>query len=81
MLSPSTKDLLSGTLALPAKERARVARRLLASLDETREPQAAEAWLSELERRSREVDEGIADLRSWQAVRASILVRWRRKRR
>lgn len=45
-------------LHLPVEDRAKLAQRLLESLDELSEEEAAKLWLSEAERRAREIDEG-----------------------
>ena len=49
-------DLESAAMALPRAERARLAQRLLASLDEDTEVEAA--WRSEVRRRLEEYDAG-----------------------
>ena len=43
---------------LPARSRARLARRLILSLDETAEPEAEREWILEIERRSAELKSG-----------------------
>ncbi len=45
-------------LKLPARSRARLAERLITSLEETAEPQAEREWLLEIERRSAELKRG-----------------------
>ncbi len=65
-------------LSLPSEERARLAHDLITSLDEMQDPGAAEAWLTELERRAREVETGSARLEDWAAVRARWAGRWRK---
>jgi len=49
-------------LHLPVSERARLAHKLLISLEELSEAEVAEAWLDEAERRAREIDEGLVQL-------------------
>jgi putative addiction module component (TIGR02574 family) len=73
----SEKDLLTDVLALPAEERARMAHELLVSLDEREDPDAADAWLAELEQRAREVENGTAELEDWDVVRERLAQRWR----
>ena len=68
----STDELLAEALRLPRPERAQVAEELLPSLEESDE-EVADAWASELERRSREVAEGRVQTASWDAVRTAIL--------
>jgi len=59
-------------LKLPASERAQLATALLQSLDESEDPDAAQAWLTELDRRAREVIGGTAKLEDWAEVRRRI---------
>ena len=47
----SSEKVLSEALALPSRERARLARDLLQSLDDTEDEGAIDAWGEELERR------------------------------
>jgi putative addiction module component (TIGR02574 family) len=71
-------EVLSSALALPAKERARVAHELLLSLDEGAEADATEAWVAELEKRAQEVLSGKSTPEDWAVVRARLAERWRR---
>jgi putative addiction module component (TIGR02574 family) len=68
----STDELLAEALRLPRPARVQVAEELLPSLEESDE-EVADAWASELERRSREVAEGRVQTASWDAVRTAIL--------
>lgn len=45
-------------LHLPVKERAKLAQRLLESLDDLTEAEAEKLWVAEAERRAKELDEG-----------------------
>ena len=49
-------------MALPERERARLARDLVASLEGPPDPDAAEAWEAEIRRRVREAGSGKAKL-------------------
>lgn len=51
-------DALKALLELPAEERARLALELLRSLDGDGDPDAAEAWEAEIERRAAGVTSG-----------------------
>ena len=73
----SADDVLSTALLLPVSERARLVHELLASLDVGDDPDAAAAWLTEIERRAREVHAGTASVEQWSDVRARLLDRWR----
>jgi putative addiction module component (TIGR02574 family) len=54
-MSAASKKLEDDALKLPARSRARLAERLITSLEETAEPQAEREWLLEIERRSVEL--------------------------
>lgn len=49
-------------LNLPLADRAKLAQRLLLSLEELSESEVEEAWLDEAERRALEIDEGLVQL-------------------
>jgi putative addiction module component (TIGR02574 family) len=66
------REILPELLKLPARERARLATELVQSLDESEDPDAAAAWLEELDRRAREVTGGTAKLEGWTEVRRRI---------
>jgi len=59
---------------MPASERDQLATELLQSLDESEDPDTAQAWLTELalDRRAREVIGGTAKLEDWAEVRRRI---------
>ncbi|HEX8009628.1 MAG TPA: addiction module protein [Casimicrobiaceae bacterium] len=65
-------DILADILRLPAEERARLAVELIRSLDGEPDPGAADAWTTEIERRSAEVDSGTADTMSLDEYRAHV---------
>jgi putative addiction module component (TIGR02574 family) len=52
------KKIENDALKLSARSRARLAERLISSLEETAEPQAEREWLLEIERRSIELKSG-----------------------
>ena len=66
------REILPELLKLPARERARLATELVQSLDESDDPDAAAAWLEELDCRAREVVSGTAKLEAWGQVRRRI---------
>ena len=72
-------DVLSSALALPVRERARIAHELIHSLDDGADADAAEAWVAELEKRAREVRSGSVKTEDWAAVRTRLSSRWRRR--
>lgn len=72
-------DLLSDALALPARERARIAHELLLSLEEGADTGAAEAWVAEIEQRAGEVRSGVAATEDWETVKSRLADRWHRR--
>jgi len=71
-MTRTTRQILEQSLTLPAEARAQIAQKLILSLDEQSETDAAKLWLLELEKRSRDMDEGAIDLSDWAAVKRSI---------
>ncbi len=69
------KAVFDEALRLPRTERAELARDLIASLDDPAEQNVEAAWLAEVEKRLREVDEGTARLEDWVTVRTRIAAR------
>lgn len=57
-MAHSLDEIERQVLALPVKDRAALAERLLASLDEGEDEGVEEAWADEAERRDRELQEG-----------------------
>jgi len=76
-MAPEAADLLTNSLALPARERARTAHELLLTLDNGAEADAAEAWVAELQQRAGEVRSGSVATEDLEAVRARLAQRWR----
>jgi putative addiction module component (TIGR02574 family) len=74
------RQILADLLRLPASERARLAAALVLSLDESKDPDAAQAWLEELDRRARDVVDGTAQLEDWTEVRDRIEARLRARK-
>ncbi|MBI2930700.1 MAG: addiction module protein [Planctomycetes bacterium] len=66
------KELRDRVLELPPEERARLAQEIMASLDGPSEDNASAAWVSEIQRRAREVRMGIVKLVNWKNVRSRI---------
>ncbi len=57
-MSSTLKKIVDEVLKLPARSRARLAERLIASLEEVADPKAKSAWLGEVKRRSSELVRG-----------------------
>jgi putative addiction module component (TIGR02574 family) len=78
-MAPEAADLLTNALALPVRERAKIAHELLLSLDDGVDADAAEAWVAELEQRAHEVRSGSVATEDWETVKARLTQRWRRR--
>jgi len=72
-------DLLSNALALPVRERAKIAHELLLSLDDGADSDAAGVWVEELQERAREVRSGLVATEDWETVKARLAQRWGRR--
>jgi putative addiction module component (TIGR02574 family) len=71
-MSPVTEQLLQAALALPEDERLELVEALLASQDRSGELPFDPAWLSEIRRRSAEVESGTVPLTPWPVVRERV---------
>ena len=76
--APAATDLLSNALALPVRERAKIAHELLLSLDVGADDDANDAWVAELERRASEVRSASVPTEDWDTLKARLARRWRR---
>jgi len=65
-------EILKPALKLRRSQRAKVAAELIASLDGPAEKAIKDAWLSELDRRIRDVREKRVKLEDWDSVRFNI---------
>lgn len=68
----STDELLAQVLRLPRIERAKLAAEVLTSLEDVDDEEVVAAWASELERRSREVEDGVVATVDWETTRTEI---------
>lgn len=66
---------LDEILRLPTEERARLALELIRSLDAEADPDAAQAWEAEIERRGAEVEAGTAAIMTLDEYRAHVQAR------
>jgi putative addiction module component (TIGR02574 family) len=78
-MKEAAKKVLSAALKLPEPERVELVEELLAELDGSDEEVDA-AWAAEIDRRTREIDDGHVKPVSWATVRRRI-VRQARERR
>ena len=60
-------------LSLPSEERARLAAKLIESLDPETEDRVEETWRAEVARRVRELDEGTVETVDWVEARRRII--------
>jgi putative addiction module component (TIGR02574 family) len=80
----SASTVLTAAMQLARQERADLARRLIASLDEDAgapEEDVEAAWLAEAERRLSAAERGTASFESWEAVEQRVAARLRALRR
>ena len=76
----SVATVLTAAMELDRPERADVARKLIASLDDggdAGEPEVETAWLAEVERRLATADAGTAQFEPWEVVEQRIVARLR----
>lgn len=71
---------LASALALPARDRARLAHEPLLSLFTGSDDDPAGAWVAEMGNRAREIRSGAVATEDWESVRARLVDRWRRPR-
>lgn len=65
-------EKVAEVLALPEKERAYLARQLIASLDDKIDADAEQAWQEAIDRRSHEIEEGRVTCRPMEQVLEDI---------
>ena len=68
----NTETILIEALKLPVQERAALASRLLASLDEQVDEGVDAAWDQEIAKRLKDIDEGKVQMIPWATVRAEM---------
>ena len=79
MAQATPAEVLEHALRLPADDRLALASELLESVEGPEDPQWAEAWTAELDRRVRELDEGRVQGTPWSEVKTKIEARLRAK--
>ena len=65
-------EVLKNALALPAEARAALIDSLIASLDQTIDEHAENAWREEIHRRLKEIDSGAVQLIRWEEARRRL---------
>jgi putative addiction module component (TIGR02574 family) len=71
-MSPATEQLLQAALTLPEQDRLDLVDALLASQGQSDDLPFDPAFLSEIERRSAEIDAGTVQLTPWNVVRERV---------
>jgi putative addiction module component (TIGR02574 family) len=75
-MSAAAQKVLESALGLPAEDREQIADALWDSLEHGDDEASVEkAWEAEIARRSKEIDEGKAELVPWEDVKAKIAKR------
>jgi putative addiction module component (TIGR02574 family) len=68
----TVESIIDQALKKPVEERARIAERLISSLDSTTETDVELAWQKEIEKRLKEIDSGMVRCISWEDVREQL---------
>ena len=68
-MKQTTKKVLDAAMELPEKEKIRVVEELLAGLEGEPDPDAEAAWTAEIERRTKEIEQGEITPVPWPTVR------------
>lgn len=71
-MSTDAENLYQAALKLSGDERSQLAYRLLDSIEGERDPDYEEAWAAEIARRVEEIENGTAEMLSWEEVRAKL---------
>ena len=75
-MSAAAKEILEAALKLPPEERERLVEELVASLpSDFASKDIEQSWLTEISRRSDEIDAGTAEILEWSDVQAQIAQR------
>jgi putative addiction module component (TIGR02574 family) len=68
----STRDIEEAILHLPIRDRARLAQKLLESLDQLSDDELKQVWLQEARRRAEEIDQGKVELVSAEELEQQV---------
>ena len=71
----TSKEILSQALNLSPEDRAKLALAIISSLDGPPDKDVEKAWVDEIERRVKEVQDGTVELLEWEEVRKRIEAR------
>jgi putative addiction module component (TIGR02574 family) len=73
VMSTNTVDhIINQALQQPARERARIAERLISSLDQTTDLNIELAWQKEIDKRLREIESGAVECIPWENVLSKL---------
>jgi hypothetical protein len=78
-MAKAVAELEADIRALPDADKERLLRVLLEELDGPPDPDAERLWLEEIERRSREIDEGLVETIPGEQVFAELKARFSRR--
>lgn len=71
-MNPVAERILAEALQTPPEDRARIAERLIASLETDTDTEVETAWQQEVQQRLRAVENGEVTLLSWEEVRRKL---------
>ena len=80
-MNAAAEKIIKEAMALPLKERALLAHKLLASLETESDPDAQAEWEEVIDRRSREMEEGRVSTRSEEELIGQIRAKMHASRR
>ena len=72
MSTNTVNRIIDQALQQPEKERARIAEKLISSLDQTIDLDFELAWQQEIDKRLKEIDSGTVECIPWEDVRSKL---------
>jgi putative addiction module component (TIGR02574 family) len=69
------ESVLSAASQLPVSDRLRLIDDLASLVPDDQPPQLSDAWLSEIDRRSSEIDSGVVATEDWADIRARLFTK------
>ena len=78
-MSTDIEKLVGDATRLPEADRIRLAERILATLDGGPDADAADVWAREIERRTREIEQGLVQPIPWSAVKQAAALKVRER--
>jgi putative addiction module component (TIGR02574 family) len=64
--------IASQAMQLPVADRLRLIDQIAATIPDDQPPTLSPEWLTEIERRSKEIDSGVVSMESWESIRTRI---------